>query len=671
MYQNLKIMKNQLISVVTFLLVSLLFHPVDGNGQALQLVADRQYDLGYYDAAREIYTDLSSKGELSLEGYLKLGNALLILNDPYQAESYLSIGSRRDVENQFEEFNLLLGRAAMMQGNYESAREYFMSYSEYDPLVGGQFARKAGNAGHILENDKKVRISNMPWNTPGAEIGVAFFKDQLFFTSVSPKDFSDCPGWECSTNGILVHTNENDHFSPKGPVRSELKRSEAIGMVTYCADGNRVAFVRGTPSLQASKLRAESNELSIYIAVADENGDWKESISFPYNAVHHSNGFPHLNEDGTVLYFASNRDGGFGGYDLYKSDFSNGKWMEPENLGPEINSPGNEISPFVVGETILFSSDWHQGMGGYDVFYTNLYNPGLIENAGRGINSTRDDYGLIATPDLKSGFFISNRPAGRGLEDVFSFSAELPITESEELIPLASELDGGDDKEHSVTQVTGNSQDNELIVIDRRTKYNPMVIFASNTEHSIRTSNSKIRDVYTVQVASLRESFDEQFFAKMLGDIGDVFKVFFNNDIKIRVGNYESRENASQALSVVKERGFEDAFIVLEQIVVNPAKGGYSNESVEQDKKISRVTPNLTISNYLVRLGAFRNTRFFDEEKWSDFQLVKEKNGDFTIFLLGTFTKIEEAEEARIHAVKNGFSDAYILVEYNGERRKF
>ncbi len=136
---------------------------------------------------------------------------------------------------------------------------------------------------------------------------------------------------------------------------------------------------------------------------------------------------PAILPDGKTLYFVSDRPGGYGGYDIYKSmKGDDGEWSPPVNLGPVINSKGNEKSPFVHpdGKTLYFSSDGWMGLGGYDIFFSRLGNDGAWskpKNIGYPINSPDDDLGFFVSTDGDNGFFASNKYKGEGGWDLYSF----------------------------------------------------------------------------------------------------------------------------------------------------------------------------------------------------------------------------------------------------------
>jgi len=134
---------------------------------------------------------------------------------------------------------------------------------------------------------------------------------------------------------------------------------------------------------------------------------------------------PSISVDGTELYFVSNRSGGYGGADIYRSVLlPNGKWGSPQNLGDLINTQGNEMSPFLHpdGQTLYFASDGHRGMGGYDLFVSRRDEVGrwqAPENLGVPINTSSDDISLITNADGSLAYLSSNRDGGQGGFDVY------------------------------------------------------------------------------------------------------------------------------------------------------------------------------------------------------------------------------------------------------------
>ncbi len=153
------------------------------------------------------------------------------------------------------------------------------------------------------------------------------------------------------------------------------------------------------------------------------DGQWSNAQEWKYNDNNYSTGHPTLSKDGQTMYFVSTRPGGLGGSDIYVCYKNGDAWTEPENLGPAINTAGNEMFPFIGNEgNLYFTSDGHAGLGGLDIFISEYKNNAWQEarNMGAPINTNFDDFAMMYDKENNRGFFCSNRN-GMGDDDIFSF----------------------------------------------------------------------------------------------------------------------------------------------------------------------------------------------------------------------------------------------------------
>ena len=256
---------------------------------------------------------------------------------------------------------------------------------------------------------------------------------------------------------VITPDNEMAYFTRStfmeekftGGINTERKRLERF---SFAPNAGSNSFQAGTPmpapfnmnnNEGGASLSADNRYMFFTICKNDggdqlncdlfytvfQNGVWSEIK----NAGPNINGKdtwesqPSLSSDGRALYFASNRAGGLGGIDIWKSTKdAKGNWGAPENLGPRINTDGNEKSPFFHsdGQTLYFSSTGHLGYGGYDIYLSKLSkDTGWVKprNIGYPINSERDDLGFFVSTDGKYGYFASDKLKGNGGWDVYSF----------------------------------------------------------------------------------------------------------------------------------------------------------------------------------------------------------------------------------------------------------
>ena len=213
--------------------------------------------------------------------------------------------------------------------------------------------------------------------------------------------------------------------NPKS-VRGDVNTKYHEGPLTFTPNADYVYFTRN--NIMGGKAKYDDNRiqnLHLYKAKVDAKGNWDDEVLLPFNDRLYSVGHPTISPDGSILYFASDMPGGFGGVDLYKVAINaDGTYGKPENLGRPINSEGNEMFPWVSENgNFFFSSNGHLGYGGLDVFVV-VPGPSTADNGimnlGKPINSVRDDFAFSLNPDCKTGYVSSNREGGLGDDDIYS-----------------------------------------------------------------------------------------------------------------------------------------------------------------------------------------------------------------------------------------------------------
>lgn len=270
-----------------------------------------------------------------------------------------------------------------------------------------------------------IEVKNLEnLNTAYLEYSPIVHRDKLIFTSTRPrianqidksidekKQFSDL---------YIIEKSKNNNYPTAKRLVGEVNSPVHDGIATFNQTGTEIFFTR---SNKEGKNKANVVTLKIYSAVL-KNGRWTDVKELPFVDDQASYCHPSLSADGNSLYFASNKSGGFGGMDLYVVKRVNGIWGVPTNLGAIINSPSNEVFPFIQSDNILvFSSNNAQSIGGLDLFKTAFDDATMqfveITNLGNQFNSEADDFGYYAFPNRQEGFFSSNRIGGKGGDDIY------------------------------------------------------------------------------------------------------------------------------------------------------------------------------------------------------------------------------------------------------------
>lgn len=304
-------------------------------------------------------------------------------------------------------------------------------------LMGMQLAAQEANPNIAVENVVVV-------NTNKLDFSPTFYRDGIVFVSnrkrpKSARKITDNKDEWLGDNFMSLY------YAPKTADGLDIPQEFSVnittryheGPVAFSKDGNRIFFTRNNYENGQKKTNRKGDTLlKIYTAV--RNGeDWTSIAELPFNVDEYDQCHPTLSADGRVLVFSSNREGGKGGMDLYKSEFLNGQWSAPINLGPQINTSQNEVFPYVHDDgKLYFASNGHGGYGGLDVLVAKKMNSTWASptNIGSPINSIDDDFGYILEASGKGGYFSSSRRSGLGKDDIYQFSIATPEpTKTEEV----------------------------------------------------------------------------------------------------------------------------------------------------------------------------------------------------------------------------------------------
>ena len=428
-------MKRIVYIIVGLMLTSVVLSLASCKGPKLR-EADEAYDRGeYYDAAtiyRKLYNRYNRKEDQWLRGELafQLGMCHLKLNQGTRATSSFQNAMRYEYED--STLLLRLAQAQQREGQYNAAIKNYQAYLEMFPddwealtgLRGCELAPqwKEDGSRYIVKQDRVL-------NSRRADFAPMFLNkdmEYIYFTSTSEKSTGEL-------RSEILGTKKGDIYFSKRDEKGNYSRPEVVdgGLNTEQDEGAAAFSPDGSTMYLARAVRQDwPTTVEIYTSSRSE-AKWSAPQKFEITGDTLSNySDPFVSPDGNWLYFVSDMPGGQGGTDIWRINLKD-KHGTLENLGPQINTKGNERFPNVRTDSLIyFASNGHPGMGGLDLFTATLQpreegdmtsmDHWVVANLGVPMNSSADDFGITFGKG-ESGFFSSNRGDARGYDHIYSF----------------------------------------------------------------------------------------------------------------------------------------------------------------------------------------------------------------------------------------------------------
>lgn len=394
--------------------------------------ADAQFQRGeYYDASvtyKKVYNKLRKKEERPQRGEVafKMGRCYRLLNMSARASAAFQNALRYEYPDSTTHF--MLAQALHADGKYAAALRSYDKYLEFcpDDSLAINCAEGCRTAQEIRARGSRYVVKQAKlFNSRRADFCPMYLGadcDQIYYTSTTEKATGD------KKSEITGMKNADVFFSKKNE-KGEWERPEPVeGELNTEFDEGIVAFSPDAQTMYLTKARRELNaptSVEIYTSTRSD-AKWSAPVKFEITADTLSTfGHPAVSPDGEYLYFVSDMPGGYGGKDIWRISLKE-RQGSLVNLGPDINTEGNDDFPYVRSDgSLYFSSDGHPGMGGLDIFRaTAVGDPAdlrwKVENMGIPINSAGDDFGITFGKG-EDGFFSSNRGDARGYDHIYSF----------------------------------------------------------------------------------------------------------------------------------------------------------------------------------------------------------------------------------------------------------
>ncbi|MTI30938.1 OmpA family protein [Xanthovirga aplysinae] len=482
-----------------------------------------------FSEARDMYVIAADLDPQNLEANFKAGDLFLQTVEKYRAAKYFINVFNMDPDYRFNllfligesyQYGMEFGKAIDFYDQYLQKVEEKPEYGGRDKVEPLEVMKKiyeCQNGIAFLANPYDLRIENLgrAVNSPGWDYAPVLNEEEtiMIFTSRRAKgnlnenvDADNFP-YEDIYLSKKVQGKWQSAKNIKAPVSSLYHESS----VALSADGKQLYLYKDDDngSVFVSELKGEENWSIPTILGKNIN-----SVNYAVTSVA-------VSADNQLLFFASNKPGGNGGFDIYVSkQDEQGNWGPSDNLGPVINTEYDEESPFIDydGKTLYFSSKGHQGMGGYDIFRSE-YDSTAGEwtepiNLGYPINSPDDDIYFVSTKDGKRGYYSSVREDGMGYTDIYMVT--IPQFKSE-LASKNGEKEDGEEQDKLLS--SANSSDNEelekvkvLIRVEDRDSSMPLDAKVTLTNEESRLSRiGKISDTGVYEF-ELLEKNDRPFF---------------------------------------------------------------------------------------------------------------------------------------------------------------
>jgi len=606
----MKLFPNICILIVFSIFVSCSSQSYINRGDKMVKSGRYYYAQGLYEKAYKKSKDKETKADIAF----KAASCFDQVNEARKASSWY----RRAILNRdtFSNAVLKLAYSEVKNGKIEEAEENFWEYLDLKPD-----AKKDKDPSEILKRISmweeypgryKVEVLK-DFNSSSSDFSPIYMgKDTnvVFFSST--RKLKNKPKKDGVTGDSYSNIFES-HYSNEVIRKSRKKKGKKATSRKVIVDTYQWSKPRGISdtintgwnegaacfSMEADvlyftssrKVTKENQGTKIFVVQRKEE-DWGRVAQLDLVSDSLSVGHPSISADGTILYFVSDMPGGYGGNDIWMAKKSGNSWTQPQNLGRPINSPDDELFPFIKNNgDLYFASDRKEGMGGLDIYHAKREKTGAwqVENMKYPINSTADDFAMVFQVDKEKGMFTSSRK--KGGDDIYGFK----------YVPL----------QFSYLGKVVNSETNEVVANAE------IHIVSSNGEQTDRKSNQKGQfnidldpDLEYIVMVSAKGYLNGKEQVSTLGiavsrnfkstiELKPIEKPIELPNIFYDFGSWELREKSKAALDVLVETLNDNPKITIE---LGSHTDFVGSESTNQEMSQKRAQ---SVVDYLIEKGIY------------------------------------------------------------------
>ncbi len=648
-----------MIRQVYFLCLVLFFAALSATGQDNKSLADaeRYFSVRSYDVALPKFLAAIQAGEKDALVHYKTG--VCYQKSPETDEQIKSIPFYEyALKNGKELPHSLyydLGSIYLKDENIQKALENFQKFKEVSSKADKKTMAQADEAIQICHNaialmsvprDFKVTHFNSIINTKYTEYNPVVSADEsvMAYTALRPNTGKTRTGDKFIEEIYITYNNSGAWSEPKVvPIAHDYN----VGTAGISADGQKMLIFMGGAADPGSLFQ---------ITKAGDTWSKPSLITPSINTPKYLESTASITPDGKTIYFASDRLGGQGGLDIFKTTLqSNGSWTAPVNLGGQINTSANEDAPFIHPDqkTLFFTSDGHNTMGGRDIFVSRLNNNAWTapENMGYPVNTTVNDNYFTLIADGTRAYFSSDRKGGMGGQDIYYIdlpaeSANIPLTmikgkilNAETGKPLPTKIyliDNETDKKldfvYDPDPVTGNY----LIILPPSKNYDMVIESEGFLPYTLNINVPNQTYFYELyQLVSLKTI---KQFDVVVGQEVQVKNAFYDTDQDVKADLRKTHE------AKLVQGGTLDVYDMMLDLMAAEDKEGikYLTDLIQMKDPIEQVNFNEKENS---RIDVATRTYYYDESDESKFE--QKKVDGKTIFSLPTFMVHEEIKKQK------------------------